>query len=625
MKHIVFDIEADGLLPELTTIHSLILHDLQTGQRMSCTDNSPEYYTMSEGLEVLGAAERIYGHNILGYDLPALRKIYPWWDTKAVVLDTFVAACMRWAHIKDLDYDLYHAGKLPAKFIGRQSLEAWGWRLGLHKIEFEGPWDQWTPVMQAYCEQDVGVNVELVEKIRKSGVTQLSLEIEHKLRLYLLQQEENGWPFDLEQANEFYAMLSGEREGVEQKLIEKYGTWLAADGKPKVVKRDRVMRKGKPAPEHYFEGAEYQKLKVITFNPGSRSHIAKVLREQHGWVPTEFTETGLAKVDETILKQANLPEGDLIIEYLTLDKRIGQLAEGDKAWLKMVTRESPSAQVVGPVIHHQVWQNFCRTSRASHRNPNVAQVPANRAPYGERCRKLFTVPDGWTMLGADADGLELRCLANRLAQYDQGKYAEALLRSDIHIFNRDLLDFPQTAEGRDDSKTFSYALIYGAGDENLGSIVEPKASSKRQRTVGKKLRRRYEENLPAYKKLVGQVKGSYKRHGYVRLLDGRRAYPSAEYAALNTMLQGDGAVICKLWLVTFAEAIEQVIGPQGWGRNWAALGWIHDEVQLAVRPEYADTVGSIIVNSMERVTEELKVRLPLTASYKTGSAWHETH
>jgi DNA polymerase I-like protein with 3'-5' exonuclease and polymerase domains len=473
----------------------------------------------------------------------------------------------------------------------------------------------------------VDVNVELVKKIRKSGVTELSLDIEHRLRVYLLQQEENGWPFDMEAAHLLYAALADRRSELEQRLIARYGSWFEKDGKKEArVKRTRDMKKGRPAPETYYEGAAYQKIKLVSFNPGSRAHIAKVLKERHGWVPTEFTETGLAKVDETTLARAKLPEADMLVEFLTVEKRIGQLAEGKQAWLHHVTEESPSAKKLGlPVIHHQCWQNFCRTGRASHRHPNIGQVPAVTSPYGKECRSLFTVPEGWVLLGADASGLELRCLGNAMAPWDNGDYAREVVGGDVHTRTRDILEFPPTAEGRYDTKTFTYATLYGAGDEKLGTIRFPNASKEKRIKEGRKLRRKFERGLPAYKNLNDACKGATRSDGYVRLLDGRRAYPSAEYAALNTRLQGDGAIICKLWIVTFAHALEEVLGPQGWDRNWAALAWIHDEVQIAVREEHAEVAGLIITKAMNIVRATLKVVPPLAAEYKTGRNWSETH
>jgi DNA polymerase I-like protein with 3'-5' exonuclease and polymerase domains len=626
VKHIVFDIEGDGLLPELTTLHSLVLRDLDTGRVMSCTDASAEYFSMGEGLAVLAEAERVYGHNILGYDIPALKKIYPAWDTRAQLIDTFTVAQLRWPHIKDLDSALYHQGKLPAKFIGKHSLKAWGWRLGLLKDEFEGPWDAWSQIMQDYCEQDVEVNVELVEKIRKSGVTQLSLDIEHKLRVYLLQQEENGWPFDLEAAKKLYARLSGKREEIGQKLTEKYGCWYAKDGKETTPNKSRCMKKNLPAPHYYTEGCPYQKIKLVEFAASNRNHIAKVLREVHGWVPTEFNESGAAKIDETVLQRANLPEADLIVEYLTLDKRISQLAEGKQAWIGHATHESASAVKLGiPVIHHQCWQNFARTHRASHRHPNMSQVPKVTSPYGVECRSLFIVPEGWVLLGADADGLELRCLGNRLAPYDNGVYAQEVVHGDVHNRTRDALGFPTTEEGRDQTKTFTYATLYGAGDEKKGSIRLPKAPKKKRVAEGKRLGRLFERGIAGYKRLKDDVGKAFREYGYVRLLDGRRAYPKAEYSALNTFLQGDGAIICKAWIVVFAERLEEEIGPQGWAHNWVALLWSHDEVQLAVRPEHVETAGRIVTESIAEVRTMLKVVPELAATYKTGGSWAETH
>ena len=67
---------------------------------------------------------------------------------------------------------------------------------------------------------------------------------------------------------------------------------------------------------------------------------------------------------------------------------------------------------------------FCVSQRASHRNPNLAQIPAVRAPYGKECRDLFTVRPGFKLVGADYAGLELRMLAHYMAKFDGGKFAK---------------------------------------------------------------------------------------------------------------------------------------------------------------------------------------------------------
>jgi DNA polymerase-1 len=46
------------------------------------------------------------------------------------------------------------------------------------------------------------------------------------------------------------------------------------------------------------------------------------------------------------------------------------------------------------------------------------------------------------------------------------------------------------------------------------------------------------------------VKKKTKEHGYLVLLDGRRTYVRHEHAALNSLLQSAGAIICKRWIIT---------------------------------------------------------------------------
>ena len=192
---------------------------------------------------------------------------------------------------------------------------------------------------------------------------------------------------------------------------------------------------------HYIAGAPLTVIEKIEFNPGSRAHIAKVLMDR-GWVPQEFTDTNQPKVDESVLKDVkDIPEVPLILEYLVVEKRIGQLAEGKNAWLKLEKNG---------VIHGRVNPNGAVTGRATHSTPNIAQVPAVGAPYGEECRELFGPPSGWLQVGVDASGLELRCLANRMHPFDEGEYATEILSGDIHTKNQMAAGLPT----RNNAKTF---------------------------------------------------------------------------------------------------------------------------------------------------------------------------
>lgn len=500
MRNVVFDVESDGFLEELTTIHSLCIKDLDTGELLSCTDD-PQGRAMgcrpiSEGLEVLANAEKIYGHNIIRFDLPALWKIYPEWGYKGRVFDTLVIASFRYAHIKERDFqDMRRAEKqgkpfnLPKHLIGRHSLEAWGHRLGEHKDEYqkwckdngiEEPFAEWRWEMQTYCCQDLDTNEALIVHLRKAGIPKVANDIEHHLAWYLAQQERNGWPFNLERAQELHAELAARKQELGSRMIEQYGSWYKSGG---VVtpKRTITYRKNEPCPRTVYEGAQYTKLVLEEFNPSSRQHLAKVLQEHHGWKPTEYTPTGHPKMDEDAILGLHI-EGvsDAIVEYLMVDKRLGQLASGNEAWLRHAKTDTPAAKAVGsPMIHHEVMQNKAVTHRAAHKKPNAAQVPAGGSPYGKECRELWYVPEEingeeWVMLGSDAAGLELRCLAHYMAKWDKGAYAKAILEgdkeqgTDIHSLNRDALrqtklppklakfapDLPSLS--RDDSKTFIF-------------------------------------------------------------------------------------------------------------------------------------------------------------------------
>lgn len=616
----VADIETNGLLHELTKVHSLVLRNLESGAVLSYADQ-PGYTPIEKGLEQLARADKSYWHNGIHFDIPALRKVYPRWTiTEDRIRDTLIIARMRWAHIKDTDYDRVRRKRLPGKLVGSHSLEAWGYRLGVYKGEFgkTTDWSEWTPDMQTYCEQDTEVGRALVVRIRQAGVSPQSVETEHELAWYLAAQQRNGVPFDKERAVTLHSRLAARREELANGLREEFGSWLARD-KTFIPKRDDKVR-------GYVAGAEVTKLKWVQFNPASRDHIANRLTRLYGWQPTEFTETGKPAVDETTLKGLEFPAAKALNEYLLVDKRLGQLSEGKQAWLRCVTEAGTDGGKVTGLehIHGSINQNGCVTHRASHSYPNLGQVPKVTSEYGPECRELFYVPAGWQLMGADASGLELRCLAHYMARYDGGAYRDVILNGDVHAVNRDALGL-SGKEGRDIAKTFIYAFLYGAGDEKIGSIILPLGTPKQQQAAGKALRAKFLKGLPAMRYLTESVRAKAKSQGYLQLIDGRRAYVRSEHAALNTLLQGTGAVICKRWLVEFNRRMLVSFGPQGWRHDWAALLWVHDEIQVAVRQIIAEAVARIAVEAITAMTDHFAFRCPLTGEAGLGANWRETH
>ena len=445
MSALLFDIETNGLLTATDRIHSLVIQDAETGEITSCTDNSPNYTPIAQGIEMLRTAPVIIGHNIICFDIPVLQKLF---DFKPLghVRDTLTISRLLYPNLLDLDYARARSGKpfnLPAKLYGRHSLEAWGFRLSEQKDTFghTTDWQTWTPEMQEYCEQDVKVTACLWERIQQTNYSTQAINLEHQFQEIIYKQEQTGFPFNYEAAEQLYATLLGEREQLKTDL---QNLWEPID------KGEWFTPKVNNAKRGYIKGVPIWKPDIHIFNPGSREEIAERLTQTYGWTPTEITDTGKPKIDEEILNTLPYPEAKELSRYFLLQKRLGQIGEGNQAWLKNAVKEPD-----GYRIHGRVITNGAITGRCTHSNPNIAQVPAVGSPYGEECRALFHAPGDWLQIGCDASGLELRCLAHYMARYDNGKYADIILHGDIHTENQHAAGL----ETRNQAKRFIYAFL----------------------------------------------------------------------------------------------------------------------------------------------------------------------
>lgn len=619
----VFDIETDGLLDETSLIHSLVLYDLDRSELHSFADQ-PGYRPIIDGLDLIRAADLVVGHNILTFDLPAIEKITGRDSGDANVFDTLVASRLIYTNLQDDDFRAAKRRKVnlfPASLVGSHSLEAWGYRLHEKKGDFgkTTDWKQWSQKMQTYCEQDVRVNVALYEKIIAEKYSDRALKLEHDFQQVIFMQECFGFNFDSAGAQTLYEQLKAKREeliaslqSVFPPVVEELKTpayWEAGNGETTIVGETKTdacaqirAQFGKVGKDWTFTPGPF-KVRSHPFNPASRDEVARRLKEK-GWTPTAFTETGKPQVDEETLKTADFPEAKLMLEFFLLEKRIGQIAEGSKAWIKLAKKGR---------IHGGVITNGAVTGRCTHRNPNVSQVPGVKSPYGRECRSLFRADEGFMLVGADASGLELRCLGHYLALWDGGAYGNEVVTGDIHSRNQALAGLPT----RDNAKTFIYGLLYGAGDAKLGSIVGGNSDD------GAKLRSRFMSGLPAYKSLVNEIKRRVKDRGYLTGLDGRRLHVRSAHSALNTLLQSAGALIVKLGTVLLYEAcIER---GWKWGEDFANVAHIHDEVQIQARPEIAQEIGNLAVESFAEAGRQFNFRVPISGTFSVGRSWAETH
>lgn len=443
-----FDIETDGLLDEVTKLHCIVIYDPQKDGYLRF---DPISNPIQEGLKLLSEADLIIGHNIIGYDLPAIKKLHPWFSHSRV-LDTMIWARLIAPDIEDYDYPRWKAGTLPGGLIGSHSLKAWGYRFGVLKGAFAETtdWQEWSVQMTDYCQQDVLVTRALHDKLKTKYVSQEALELEHKVAEIIQRQHQHGVMFDLDKAEKLYLELRKKREELHKELANVFEPWFEP-----VKKNEVFVPKTNNARMGYIKGAACCKIKLVKFNPASNKHIAYNFIKKYGWEPTEFTEKSKEpQINEDILKALPYPEAPKLAEFWTLNKRCSQIAEGDQAWLKTYNPNTGR-------IHGSINTIGAVTRRMTHFKPNTAQVPASYSPYGEECRSCFIVPRGYKMVGCDAEGLEARALGHFLALYDNGEYAKAVVEgkkeegTDVHTVNWRALG--KICKDRDTAKTFFYA------------------------------------------------------------------------------------------------------------------------------------------------------------------------
>ena len=329
--------ESNGLLKEMTRLHCIHMYDVENGRYLKFNDGRYAYGeaaiadgSLMEGIEMLENAPWIGGHNIIGYDVPAIQKIHPTFFPRGKMFDTLIAARTIWPNLMALDAEAVQKGKrsqafIDKKYVGSHKLEAWGFRMGVLKDQYEGGWEHFTQEMDDYCHQDVVVTKALYEKILGRGYSEQALELEFEVADAISMQERWGFAFDIEKAEALERTIRRRHTELADILRDTFKPWTA----PVMSKGEQVVLIPKRDNKTlgYVKGVPVPKFKTVSFNPTSRDHIADRLIKLHGWRPVEFTENGKPKVDETTLAGLDYPEAKLLIEYLTLTKRLGQLPQ----------------------------------------------------------------------------------------------------------------------------------------------------------------------------------------------------------------------------------------------------------------------------------------------------------
>lgn len=696
MREVLFDIETDGLLHQLTTCHVVCLRIIDDGVK------SPVYRyrnsEMADVLAVLSSADILVGHNIVGFDIPALEKLYPLWflPETTVIRDTMVLSRMIKSNIKDHDFRMFEKGLIEGKLIGTHTLEAWGQRLGVWKGDYAKVkekeardlgltdeedirryvWGAWNQEMEDYCVTDVEVTTVLWEKLKEQNWSDEAIRLEHRIHYVMFLQEQFGFQFNTEAAQELAGNLADEAEQLRQHCIDHFGMWFkpkkkwkgeprpqfGEDDSRKVWAEVHIPKKGITYKDvnraSTWTDAPYCPIEYTEFNPNSRPQIIDRLKTIYQWEPVDFTEAGTPEVSDDVLRPLaeTIPIAGDLAELFFLNKLRGMLETGKNAWLGLVGDDGK--------IHGYVNVGGTISGRASHLSPNKAQVPkvavadvlrkdgtfnpkvidkatgkpfpycfnedgtpkkkviliGRSGKYGFECRSLFTAPPGWWLMGCDLSGIELRCLAAKLAEFDGGEYVNEVLNGDPHTKNQIAFGL----DSRDNAKTTLYAIMYGGGDLKVGSIVlPPSATEASMRARGKQLKANLQSGIPAFGKLMKKI-GKQARKGFMEGLDGRKLWVRSAHAALNLQLQSDAALIAKLWVVFFFDSMTEA--GYVYGVDWGMCCWVHDEIQAACRTrEIAEHAAELAKQCATEAGEYFNYQAPVAAEAKIGRDWSQTH
>ena len=601
MQALVYDVETDGLLDTVSVIWCLLIGDPDTGEVKRYSDHGLDVRkpdgTLAEGVQRLLSADTV-AHNGIGYDRQAIKKI------------TGVELSL------DRSWDTMVIGRLFNPERGEHSLESYGREFKMPKGEYSD-WSQWTLPMEDYCEQDVRITMRLWrQQAAEIPAWGRSVRLEHNVAEIIRLQMENGFTLDVKKAQ----MLAAEFLEEKTKLERELQVLLP----PRYVATEVFIPKKDNAKSGYLKGTPLTKVELQEFNPGSPKQRGMRLKQKYKWRPRKFTDGGDPATDEDVLKELPYPEAALLAKWMRADKQWKQVASKPKAdgsgggWLHHVRADGR--------VHGYVNSNGAVTGRMTHSKPNTANIDKKDV----RMREVWIPAAGKKLVGCDAEGLELRMLAHYLTPYDGGAYTRALLEgkkedeTDVHSMTRKIVGLHK----RDNAKRVIYAMIYGAGDPKIGAIIAEDAIEggtappKNKAAAGKAAREALEAGIVGLAQIKTQISKRVKRPGYLVGLDGRRLHIRSEHSALNTLLQGAGAIVMKEALVLHFRRAGEL---WKWGIDFGYCANVHDEVQSEVDPAIAGPYGMLFADAIRDAGISLGVRCPLAGSYDIGNNWGETH
>ena len=610
MKY-VFDIEADGLLGNISTIWCLVLQDIDTGEQYAYSNYDDDLPPLKHGLDRLVDAELLVGHNIIGYDIPAIEKVTGYELLDKRCHDTLTLSMA-------LQYRRNH----------KHGLAGWGEALGNDKLDYHD-WSGYSREMLDYCRQDVRLNAEVYTKLlgeysRLYSINPLikrGLEVEHEVAKFNTITRNQGWFFDMDKARENLSGMVERSEFIEDYFRPKLGTRkVYIDKEPKTPKYKKngdfnshtvkwlseyFGYEVAPGDVHVIApGTPFQRSKTVPIELGQTDLVKEYLLGI-GWKPDEYVkkkidgkwiQQGPKLTDSSLFKLGEV--GELISEYYTLRNRISVI----KGWIEQSSNSR---------LHGNMWTIGTPSFRCRHEV--IVNLPAVSAAYGKQLRELFRAEPGWTIVGADSSGNQLRGLCHYVGN---DEYTDVVVNGDQHQRNADALGCSRPA-----AKTFLYAYLFGAGDAKLGQAVTGKLNSEK----GKKARADFSKSVSGLAEIKAKVESEWREKeyrqgiGWIHGLDGRPVFVPSEHQCLNYLLQCAEGITCKAACAYSMRKIRE----EGLRANPRLF--YHDELAWTAHPDDAARVGEILQESFREAPKWFGVNCMDGGDYVIGESYADVH
>lgn len=558
-------------------------------------------------------------HNGLGFDVPTVNRLLKTNIPVTKVVDTFVLSMLYMPNLE-----------------GGHALGTWAKRVGMEKIDYND-WSKYSEEMGKYCLGDTRITAEvfrrLSKRMREVGFTEVGCSIEHRAWAIIRKQKQNGFAFDVKRAGILLAEIRERQEELKEKIyarfppvltcIREYGTAYKRDGN---FTANYLKHKERYPKLEFTRDGGYRVFDWVEFNLGSPSQRVEKLVAL-GWKPREFTPItpkgggGNPKATDggelvpslkEFCEESGIEEVKLIAQWMALEGRANAVGN----WIDLYDYDTGC-------IHGNLW--LASSLRYRHDKPNTANIPAVRVDKDEKPilgiagYYTYEARDLWThrgrrgdrkLVGVDAKGIQLRCLAHYL---DDADFTAAILAKDPHAANRDAWGFTSDAAGRRLAKTILYAIVMGAGD---GRIASEAGITTAEAKAAKKL---LFDRVPGLPTLIKRLKREFDQAGRITLCDGSKVAMKSAHTVIPYLLQGDESRIMKLAAIYIQRGIEQQ------NLDVLKVGDIHDEHQYDVYTPHVEQFIILCKDCFKRAGEFFNYKVPMDCDAKVGETWAETH